>query len=560
MSSSYVVLARRWRPRTFATLVGQGHVTQALAHALSTGRVPHAFLFSGIRGVGKTTLARLLAMCLDCEQGVSAEPCGHCISCREIVVGNHPDVFEIDAASRTKVEQMREVLDMVGYAPAVSRYKIYILDEVHMLSNQSFNALLKTLEEPPAHVKFIFATTEPRKIPATILSRCQRYDLKRVPRDLLTAHLNTVLQSEQVPFDPLGVEAVVRSAEGSVRDALSLLDQVIAHGAGEVRFEAVAELLGLTDPESIVRLLEHVLRGRGPEVLQGAAQFYNNGVEPESLVKELLDATHRATQQKLLGRLPTAVPVAEPATPSPLDGLVEEITLEHFQMVYQVLLRGSQDLRIADDALQALEMLLLRVAYLKPVPSLEKLLSSLPGDQTHMSVGRHANQPSPPNVPSVPESLPEPPVIPRQQLTSWQQLVSFAAGADSGLAAKLERMVSCPLYETGPDGRPSRIVLRLENDIYTPDNFKQLLNSFLVEQGVQGVQVTVEAVSDAPKPETLAETALRSQKDRQLQLLEKVNSHPVMQKLIACFQAEVVRVEPLVQAALGSSLEKGVLR
>ncbi|MBF0161795.1 MAG: DNA polymerase III subunit gamma/tau, partial [Magnetococcales bacterium] len=370
--SSYVVLARRWRPRSFAALVGQGHVTQALTHALSTGRIPHAFLFSGIRGVGKTTLARLLAMCLDCEQGVSAEPCGQCTSCQEIIAGNHPDVLEIDAASRTKVEQMREVLDMVSYSPAVSRFKVYILDEIHMLSSQSFNALLKTLEEPPPHVKFVFATTEPRKIPATILSRCQRYDLKRLSRDLLMTHLQTVLTTEGVPFDPAGVEAVVRSAEGSVRDALSLLDQVIAHGAGSVRFATVKDLLGLTDPESIVELLAFLLRGQAPEMLRRATDLYNNGVEPESLIKELLDLVHRATQQKLLG------PSRERgASPAALSALAGDISMEHLQMVYQVLLRGSQDLRIAEDALQALEMLLLRATYLKPVPALEKLLAGL---------------------------------------------------------------------------------------------------------------------------------------------------------------------------------------
>lgn len=580
MSSSYVVLARRWRPRTFASLVGQGHVTQALAHALKTGRIPHAFLFSGIRGVGKTTLARLLAMCLDCEQGVSAEPCGHCTSCREIIAGNHPDVLEIDAASRTKVEQMREVLDMVGYAPAVSRYKVYILDEVHMLSSQSFNALLKTLEEPPAHVKFIFATTEPRKIPATILSRCQRYDLKRVSRDLLTAHLITVLEAEAVPFDRLGVEAVVRSAEGSVRDALSLLDQVIAHGAGSVQFQAVAELLGLTDPETILKLLDDLLHGRGPEVLQGAADFYNNGVEPESLVKELLDATHRAAQQKLLGISPPASG-EEPATSGRLNGIVTEISLEHLQMAYQVLLRGSQDLRIAEDALQALEMLLLRVAYLKPVPGLEKLLSTLQGRESFVQgqgpLARDREEPvrvnRPPPVQDEQggtqrgeqevwqEPVAKQASIPAQSasrvsvqpLASWQQLVSFAARVESGLATKLERMVRCILFETGPDGGPRRIVLQLVNEIYgAPDLFKRMLDGFLTAQGLLGVAVHVEPVSDGPnKSETLAEAATRLQQEHQARLMEKMSSHPVMQTMMARFQAKLVRVEPIVQPTVG---------
>ncbi|MEO5352106.1 MAG: DNA polymerase III subunit gamma/tau [Magnetococcus sp. XQGC-1] len=566
--SSYIVLARRWRPRTFASLVGQGHVTQALSHALTTGRVPHAFLFSGIRGVGKTTLARLLAMCLDCEQGVSAEPCGQCTSCREIIAGNHPDVLEIDAASRTKVEQMREVLDMVSYSPSVSRYKVYILDEVHMLSSQSFNALLKTLEEPPSHVKFLFATTEPRKIPATILSRCQRYDLKRVPRDLLAAHLRAVLDAEGVPYDQPGVDAVVRSAEGSVRDALSLLDQVISHGAGAVHFDTVKDLLGLTDPESILRLLDALLHGRGPEALRGAGEFYNSGVEPESLVKELLDATHRAAQQKLLGM--SSVPDGMGAVL--LSGIVAELSLEHLQMVYQVLLRGSQDLRMAEDALQALEMLLMRVAYLKPVPSLEKLLAGLQKEDTPPAGGggvHRAPAASAMAVPIVEKPAPvavEPTPVFHQgqdsstlrQLTSWSQLVSFAASEDAALAARLEQLVGCRQFEVDAGGGPSRIVLRLVNDVCgTPEHIKKLLDTFLLAHGMSGVQVVVEPVSDAPRPHTLGEVAVQRHQERQARLMERMRDHPVMQQMVARFHADIVSVEPIVNANVG--IAKGVV-
>ena len=537
--SSYVVLARRWRPRTFAALVGQGHVTQALTHALTTGRIPHAFLFSGIRGVGKTTLARLLAMCLNCQQGVSAEPCGQCTSCQEIIAGNHPDVLEIDAASRTKVEQMREVLDMVSYSPAAARFKVYILDEIHMLSSQSFNALLKTLEEPPAHVKFIFATTESRKIPATILSRCQRYDLKRVSRDLLATHLQTVLQAEAVPFDPEAVAAVVRSAEGSVRDALSLLDQVIVHGAGTVRFAAVKELLGLTDPETILQLLAALLQGRGPEVLQRATDFYNNGVEPESLVKELLEVTHRSAQHKLLGASTT--PLAGDLLPTLLAPLVADISLEHLQMVYQVLLRGSQDLRIAEDALQALEMLLLRVAYLKPVPSLEKLLANLNNKDKKLSAEARTKATPVVDKETVGES--------GQQLASWSQLVSFVASRDKGLAIKLEQLLACPLFETDAHGRPSLIELQLANEICgTAGEIQVLLSDFLTAQGMPGVRIAVRSVANGVREDTLGESAAHARQERQIQLTEKMKNHPVMQKIITHFQAELIRVEPIACA------------
>ncbi|MBF0297044.1 MAG: DNA polymerase III subunit gamma/tau, partial [Magnetococcales bacterium] len=361
--SSYVVLARRWRPRNFDALVGQQHVVRALRNAITAGRVPHAFLFSGTRGVGKTTLARILAMRLNCRATETPEPCGVCDSCQEVIAGSHPDVMEIDAASRTKVEQMRELLELAPYAPASSPYKVFILDEIHMLSTQSFNALLKTLEEPPPHVKFIFATTEPRKIPATILSRCQRHDLKRVTPQLLIGHLETILQKEGLPWDATALEAVVRAADGSVRDGLSLLDQVIAHGNGEVRMEAVQLLLGLTDLEAVERLLSQVLTGNGAEVLNAAEQFHAGGVEPVALMRDLLDLVHRRARARVT------------ASPPPTIGP----SLEQLQMVYQTFLKGEGEIKQADQPAQALEMVLLRATYLKPIPELDKLITMLAG-------------------------------------------------------------------------------------------------------------------------------------------------------------------------------------
>ena len=538
--SSYLVLARRWRPRTFQSLVGQGHVTRALVHALETGRVPHAFLFSGIRGVGKTTLARLLAMCLDCEKGVSADPCGQCGSCQEIIAGNHPDVFEVDAASRTKVEQMRELLDMVGYSPAVSRHKIFILDEIHMLSTQSFNALLKTLEEPPAHVKFIFATTEPRKIPTTILSRCQHYNLKRVSPDILTAHLVTILEKEATPFEPLALAAIVRAAEGSVRDALSLLDQVISHGAGAVKFDAAKELLGLTDRESIQTLLTCIVKGKGVDVLQGVTDFYNKGVEPGSIVRELLDLVHEMTREKLLEK-------------QAQDRIaLADISLEHLQMVYQVLLRGSQDLRLAENSLQALEMLLLRVTYLKPVPSLDKLLAQLrrspvsagvPPAAVSRASEEKVNTVVVENVPLLGDDLLQ---KDRESLTSWEQLVSSAARRDSGLGVKLRTQLSCLEFDLA-DPASSRIVLRLAQDILgSPTYFKQLVETFLRSLGREDVSVLVEDISEAPRPKTVEETASRQREERQMQRLKTVEDHPIVLRTVSRFQAEVVHVGPFV--------------
>ncbi|MBF0096014.1 MAG: DNA polymerase III subunit gamma/tau [Magnetococcales bacterium] len=599
--SSYVVLARRWRPRTFAALVGQGHVTQALSHALSTGRVPHAFLFCGIRGVGKTTLARLLAMCLNCEEGVTAQPCGQCTSCRQIIAGNHPDVLEIDAASRTKVEQMREVLDMVGYSPAVSRFRLFILDEVHMLSNQSFNALLKTLEEPPSHVKFLFATTEARKIPATILSRCQRYDLKRVSREQLTGHLQHVLQQEGVEYELQAVDAVVRSAEGSVRDALSLLDQVIAHGAGTVRYDAVRDLLGLTDPEAIVQLLESLLCGRGEETLQQAQNFYVNGVEAESLLRELLDTLHRASRRKLLAAEP--VQEREEGVAHRLLQLTHRVSMEHLQMAYQVLLRGSADLRLAEDALQALEMLLLRVAYLKPVPSLERLLGLMEGHEPpppattgrapavlqEGSARREESAPTPkggvgqnfsalPVEPKTSSATPKPlvesalppvtqpvstlsaPVAPLTpasavppRLHSWRQMVDYMSETESELAVKLERLVSCPHYGVDKDGVPQRIDLQLASDVYgSAEQMRHLVVDFLRKNGLAAVVVTMEQQATGNKRcETLAENEQRRQRDHVNALTAHMQEHPMVQQIMERFQAVMTAVRPLGE--VGSS-------
>ncbi|MBF0127867.1 MAG: DNA polymerase III subunit gamma/tau, partial [Magnetococcales bacterium] len=360
--SSYVVLARRWRPKNFASLIGQNHVVQALQNAITSGRLPHALLFSGTRGVGKTTLARILAMRINCREAVGADPCGLCPSCAEVIAGSHPDVMEIDAASRTKVEQMRELLELAPYAPTSAPYKVFILDEIHMLSTQSFNALLKTLEEPPGHVKFIFATTEPRKIPATILSRCQRHDLKRVTVPILIKHLEEILAWEEIPWDEPGLQAVARAADGSVRDGLSLLDQVIAHGNGAVRFATVQTLLGLTDQAAVTTLLDALLQGRGEEVLQALERFHTGGVEPAALVRDLLEQLHQQTRERVLRPAERSFP-----------------TLEHLQMLYQTLLKGEWEVKNAERPAQALEMLLLRAAYLKPIPDLEKLIASLNG-------------------------------------------------------------------------------------------------------------------------------------------------------------------------------------
>ncbi|MBF0193210.1 MAG: DNA polymerase III subunit gamma/tau [Magnetococcales bacterium] len=551
--SSYVVLARRWRPRSFASLVGQENVTQALKNAMLGGRIPHAFLFTGIRGVGKTTLARLLSMCLNCESGVTPEPCGSCGSCTEIIAGVHPDVMELDAGSRTKVEQMRELLDLVVYAPSSSRYKVFILDEVHMLSKNSFNALLKTLEEPPSHVKFIFATTESRKIPATIISRCQRYDLKRVLEAPLVAHMANILTQEKVDFEDSALSVVAQAAEGSVRDALSLLDQAISYGDGGVKLAGVTELLGLSNRAGGLELLSHLLSGQGQQVLSSTATFYADGTEPEALINDLLDMLHTGVRMQVAGDKQKNIKYDEMG--EQLQKITQSSSQEHLQMVYQVLLRGSQDLRIAENQQQALEMLLLRVAYLKPVPDIGRLIKMAtkaggnPASNSGEAQGSSGFTALPDSPVASPVSQPNMGIKKndnKEPITAWQQLITSAKKSAPELAMKLEQQVACLDFYNADDGSPPRMVLQLVNDCFgPPDQVKDRVVEYLEKTGLSGEGVVVEPASDESRPETIGERATRVKSEALTKLVEDTKEHPIVRELSARFQVEILNVEPL---------------
>ncbi|MDR0996469.1 MAG: DNA polymerase III subunit gamma/tau, partial [Zoogloeaceae bacterium] len=284
---SYQVLARKWRPRSFSTLVGQEHVVRALTHALSENRLHHAYLFTGTRGVGKTTIARILAKCLNCEAGISATPCGQCSACREIDAGRFVDLLEVDAATNTRVEEMRQLLENAIYAPTRGRYKVYVIDEVHMLSNSAFNAMLKTLEEPPEHVKFILATTDPQKIPVTVLSRCLQFNLKQMPIPAIVGHLSQILTEEAIPFEEAALALVARAAAGSMRDALSILDQAIAHGAGKVEQRQVEDMLGTVDQGYLFDVLEALAQADGSRLTTIAADMQSRSLSPANALQEL---------------------------------------------------------------------------------------------------------------------------------------------------------------------------------------------------------------------------------------------------------------------------------
>ncbi len=359
---SYIVLARKWRPREFSELVGQEHVVRALSNALDSGRVHHAFLFTGTRGVGKTTLGRILAKSLNCETGVTSRPCGRCAACREIDEGRFVDLLEVDAASRTKVDETRELLENVQYAPARGRYKVYLIDEVHMLSAHSFNALLKTLEEPPPHVKFLLATTDPQKLPVTVLSRCLQFNLKRLPAAAIAARLAHIASEESIPSEPAAVELLARAADGSLRDGLSLLDQLIAFGAGHLTESDARAMLGTIDRSRTVQLLEAIAAGDAASVMREVGGLDELAPDYAAVLEELASLIQKVALRQ-------AVPgysAGESFPEQTLDALAARIAAEDLQLYYQLAILGRRDLELAPDARGGFEMILLRMLAFRP--------------------------------------------------------------------------------------------------------------------------------------------------------------------------------------------------
>lgn len=362
---SYQVLARKWRPRSFREMVGQTHVLKALINALDSQRLHHAYLFTGTRGVGKTTIARIIAKCLNCETGVSSTPCGQCSVCREIDEGRFVDLIEVDAASRTKVEDTRELLDNVQYAPSRGRFKVYLIDEVHMLSSHSFNALLKTLEEPPPHVKFLLATTDPQKLPVTILSRCLQFSLKNMPPERVVEHLTHVLGEENVPFEQDALWLLGRAADGSMRDAMSLTDQAIAFGEGKVLAEDVRSMLGTLDHGQVYGVLQALLEGDARALLEAVRHLSEQGPDWGGVLAEMLNVLHRVA---IAQALPEAVDNGQGDRDRVL-ALAQALPAEDVQFYYQMGLIGRRDLPLAPDPRSGFEMVLLRMLAFRPADS-----------------------------------------------------------------------------------------------------------------------------------------------------------------------------------------------
>lgn len=392
----YQVLARKYRPQTFDELIGQEALVRTLGNAIARNRLHHGYMLTGVRGVGKTTTARIIAKALNCRNadGPTMNPCGTCEDCRAIVDGRHIDVQELDAASRTKVEQMRELLDGVPYLPVQARTKVYIIDEVHMLSSNSFNALLKTLEEPPAHVIFIFATTEIRKVPVTVLSRCQRFDLRRVPADKLIAHLSGIAVREEAEVDAGALQLIARAAEGSVRDSLSLLDQAIAQGAGTADTALVRDMLGLADRMRVLDLFEAVMGGKASEALLLLRELHDAGAEAQIVLQDMLEITHWLSAERLA---PGNEPPEARSGPEREKGaaLSAALTMPALSRAWSLLLKGVEECRIAPAPMAAAEMTLIRLAYSTNLPDPADLLKRLQSGAGAAAQGGQSPAPAP---------------------------------------------------------------------------------------------------------------------------------------------------------------------
>ena len=389
---AYTALARKYRPRKFDELVGQEHVRRALVNALETGRVHHAFLFTGTRGVGKTTIARIFAKCLNCETGVTAEPCGVCAACREIDAGRFVDLIEVDAASRTKVDDTRELLDNVQYAPTRGRYKVYLVDEVHMLSTHSFNALLKTLEEPPPHVKFLLATTDPQKLPVTVLSRCLQFNLKRLPVAQIAERMRHILEVEEIPYEPAGLRLVAQAADGSVRDGLSLLDQLIAFGGGKASESEARAMLGTIARDHVVRLIEQLAALNTAELLRCAQSLEEFAPDHAQLLDELAALLVRVAMKQAVSDFEGD----ELYAPELLERLARQFAPEDLQLFYQTAIVGRRDLALAPDPRTGFEMTLVRMMAFRPAGSLQAQPRPADSYGTRAQAGSAAVNPSAP--------------------------------------------------------------------------------------------------------------------------------------------------------------------
>lgn len=546
---AYLVLARKWRPQNFVDLIGQEHVSQTLANAIRSGRIHHAFLFTGARGVGKTSAARILAKALNCEEGLSDHPCGTCSSCTEITSGQGMDVIEIDGASNTGVDDVRELRENIRYLPSRSRYKIFIIDEVHMLSTSAFNALLKTLEEPPEHAKFIFATTEPHKIPITILSRCQRFDFRKIPLVKIAERLREIAAAEELTISDRSLGLIARQGEGSMRDALSTFDQVLAFSGDQVEDEAVQTLLGMVDRRLLLDTVEAILRRDSRRALESAQRVDQLGLALKRFTQDLLELFRGMVICKV---------VDEPAELLDMVGdelkeiklLADDASLEDLQRIITLLMKTQVELANSNAPLLALEMSLVRLATLAPsrdlaklinhIESLERRLATapLPAARTQGAPTTKATEPPPPKKP-------EAPVATMTDSKGWQGLVDKVKQSRPMLGSVLEHgrplKLDPPLLEIGyPKG--SFMTSQLQEEDVRSD-----LEALAAEYFASAIKLKISSVEaetlDAPK--SLVETRQEKETDRMRRLREDAMEHPALKAVQEVFDGKIKKVIPI---------------
>ncbi len=530
---SYEVLARKLRPMGFDTLVGQEHVVRALRHALDADRLHHAYLFTGTRGVGKTTIARILAKALNCEEGVSSTPCGVCSVCTEVRENRFVDLIEVDAASRTGVDDTRDLLENAQYLPTRGRYKVYLIDEVHMLSTASFNALLKTLEEPPEHVKFLLATTDPKKVPVTVLSRCLQFQLKNLTRDEIAGYLSTMLTEENVSYDAAAVEVIARSAAGSMRDALSLTDQAIAYGQGELRGPDVTEMLGAVGRDEVGALLKAIAAGATAELLALSAELAERSADFREVMQGLLEAFHELSVAAALGQGSA------------------DYTAEELQLYYQIVLLGHRDLGIAPDERSGFEMTLLRLLAFAPESGSSVPPRSVPDGEAGPEV--------PETAPTSAEAAPSAPDAPSAEATPSGETAPSAAAprapADEARSqlwfetvSKLEvggvtRMIA--EHAVLEELALPTVRLLLDADHDTLLNEAQLKNLGRALEAVLGdrVQLTIDT---GPLPsESPAGRRQREAAERQAAAEATIEADSTVQSLVNDFGGRVEQIRPI---------------
>jgi DNA polymerase III subunit gamma/tau len=523
-SMSYQVLARKWRPKSFAEMAGQEHVLRALVHALDQQRLHQAYLFTGTRGVGKTTIARILAKALNCETGVSSKPCGKCPACLEIDQGRFIDLIEVDAASRTKVEDTRELLDNVQYTPTRGRFKVYLIDEVHMLSAHSFNALLKTLEEPPPHVKFLLATTDPQKLPATILSRCLQFNLKRMPPPLIEQQLTKILAEESVPHDTVSLRYLAQAADGSMRDALSLLDQSIAYCQGNLRGEEIAQMLGFIARKPVYELLEAIIDADVPRVLSGVAKLDEHAPDYQTVLDDLITIL----QQVALAQWDEQAIDEQLESKEVLTSFAKRLPAEDIQLFYQIALIGRRDLRLSPSPRRGFEMVLLRMLAFQPSDA-GPVSAATPVPESRGPANPPAVKPTPAEKPRVETAAPAKTVI---TSLSWKELLPRLnlKGRTAELAANCE-------IKSWQGDHLSLVLSEKQASLYAPASEERLAEA-LSEYSGRPVKLKIEI--GVPDSETPAQSVAREAEERQQAAVKSIEEDGLVRALKEKFGAEVV--------------------